>query len=119
MTRQREMSAIRQADANARLVDAALRRDPGGLRDLLAGLGAETESRLLVDRGKWVSTGNLGPERLPDGFLDLVHDGTPARQRIVFDGRPSLAVSLPLPARPATYVEVAPHERARPQRSGS
>jgi signal transduction histidine kinase len=109
MITQRETSAIRQASADAQLVDAALRRDSGGLEDLLAGLGAQAQPAvLLAGRGGWVSGGRLVPERLPRRFLDLVRAGTPARQRIVLDGSPVLAIGLPLPAGSGAYIEVAP-----------
>ena len=110
MVGQREGSAIRQASANARLVEGVLRRDSIGLRELLTGLGAEVESAvLLVDNGETITGGNrVDPRRLPTGFLDLVRDGTPAHQRTVLDGVPVLAVGLPMRDLGATYVEVSP-----------
>jgi two-component system sensor histidine kinase MtrB len=114
MTRQREAAAIRQAGADARLVEATLRRDPGGLEDLLAGFSAQAQPAVVVGTGHWISGGSLGPERLPEAFLDMVGAGAPARQRITFDERPALALGLPLPAESAIYVEVAPlHELDR------
>lgn len=109
MIKQRETSAIRQASADARLVESALEHDSEGLEDLLAGLGAEAEPAVLrIDHADWVIGRSLAPERLPAAFLDQVRDGTPVRQRIVRDGTPRLAIGLPLPGASAAYVEVAP-----------
>ena len=110
MVDQRELSAVRQAVGNARLVESTLRDDQGGLNQLMTGLGAEVESAvLLVDDGAAISGGNLvDPTLLPSGFLDMVQAGTPALQRTVLDGAPVLAVGLPLHDPAATYVEVSP-----------
>ncbi|MGB3439510.1 MAG: ATP-binding protein [Actinophytocola sp.] len=110
MVDQRERSAVAQATGNARLVEAQLRRDPGGLSELMTGLSAEVESAvLLVDGGDWTSGGNrVDPRRLPAVFLDTVRGGQAAHQRLLLDGVPVLAVGLPLPDQSATYVEVSP-----------
>lgn len=110
MLGQRERSAVRQATGNARLVESVLRRDTGGLDELMTGLGAEVESAvLLVDDGVRISGANMvDPTRLPTGFLEMVRAGTPAHQRTVVDGVPVMAVGLPLLDQAATYVEVSP-----------
>jgi signal transduction histidine kinase len=110
MVGQRERSAIAQATGNSRLVEAQLRRDPSGLKELMTGLGAEAESAvLLVDNGRWITGANrVNPSRLPTKFLDTVQAGQAAHQRTVIDGVPVLAVGLPLPDLSATYVEVSP-----------
>jgi signal transduction histidine kinase len=106
----RQGSAVRQAEVNARLVQASLQRGSDGLPDLLTGLGSEVESAvLLVDRGQWISSGNLvDPKQLPAPLLAMVEHGQPARQRTRLDGVPVLAVGLPLPNASATYVEIFP-----------
>ncbi|MGH3880964.1 MAG: histidine kinase dimerization/phospho-acceptor domain-containing protein [Actinophytocola sp.] len=110
MIDQRERSAVRQTTSNARLIEAALRRDSAGLPELITGLGSEAESAvLIVDNGETISSGNLvDPTRLPPQFLRLVSSGTPARQRTRLDDIPVLAVGLPLRDQAATYVEVSP-----------
>jgi signal transduction histidine kinase len=77
---------------------------------LLTGLGSGVESAvLLVDRGQWISSGNLvDPTRLPAQLLAMVAHGQAARQRVTLDGVPVLAVGLPLTAASGTYVEVFP-----------
>lgn len=107
---QRQRSAVRQAEVNARLVQAALGHGSDGLPDLLTGLGSEVESAvLLVDRGKWISSSNLvDPKQLPGPLLKLVENGQAARQRTRLDGVPVIAVGLPLPNAAGTYVEIFP-----------
>jgi signal transduction histidine kinase len=110
MLDQREHSAIQQAVVNAQLVEAALARGSGGLSDLLAGLGAEAESAvLLVDDGDWITSRNLvDPAELPDRLRVMAENGQSAHQRVELDGVPLLAIGLPLPSVQATYVEVIP-----------
>lgn len=110
MIGQRERSAVRQAAANARMVQEALQRDPKGLDDLLMGLGAEFESAvLLVDGGEWISSGNLNdPGRLPSEVLTMAQQGRTVHQRTEINDVPVLAVGRPLPAAGATYFEVSP-----------
>lgn len=106
----RQSSAVRQAEVNARLVQASLQRGSDGLPDLLTGLGSEVESAvLLVDRGQWISSGNLvDPKQLPAPLLAMVEHGQAARQRTRLSGIPVLAVGLPLQNASATYVEIFP-----------
>ena len=109
MTKQREQSAIRQAVVNDQLVAAELRHGANGLADLLAGLGAQVESAvLLVDPDQWISSGTVNPRRLPQPFLATVTSGRAASQRVYIAGNPALAVGLPVPGVDATYVEVFP-----------
>jgi signal transduction histidine kinase len=109
MTKQREQSAIRQAVVNDQLIASQLRHGADGLADLLAGLGAQVESAvLLVDADQWISSGTVDPQRLPQSFLDTVTGGQPASQRVFLAGSPVLAVGLPVRGADATYVEVFP-----------
>lgn len=109
MTRQREQSAIRQAVVNNRLVGTALRTGSDGLRELLTGLGSQVESAvLLVDDRRWISSGTVDPQRLPQLFLATVTSGDAASQRTILDGSPVLAVGLPVGGADATYIEVFP-----------
>ncbi len=109
MTQQREQSAIRQAVVNNRLIEAALRHGSDGLPELLAGLGAQVESAvLLVDDRRWISSGTVDPQRLPQVFLSAVTSGQAASQRTSLTGSPVLAVGLPVHGADATYIEVYP-----------
>ncbi|MFD7660485.1 HAMP domain-containing protein, partial [Actinosynnema sp. NPDC059797] len=110
MLRQREQSATRQAEVNVRLVDEALRTGSDGLEELLTGLTTGPDSTVLLYRpGQVLTSGRqVDPQALPDELVDLGRRGTPASQRLVADGVPVLAVSLPLNSTRGAYVELAP-----------
>ena len=110
MLQQRQDSAVRQATVNARLVEAAVMSHSDALGELLTGLGSEVESAvLLVDDGKWISSGNLvNPQTLPAQLLAMVASGRAATQRLWLGDVPVLAVGLPLTTTAATFVEVFP-----------
>ncbi len=109
MLRQRELSATRQAQVNARLVDTELRLDPDGLDELLTGLTTNADaSVVLVREGEWLSSGRpVGPATLPEPLLTLARDSDPVRQRLVIGGVPVLAVALTIPAG-GTFIELFP-----------
>jgi len=105
---QRERSAGRQAQANARLVGGALRSAsdvPQFLASLQSPAGSSTT--VVLHRGRWFAGSlDLGPEAIPAALREVVIDRqSRARQRYVFDHVPRLAVGLPLPAGDA-YFEV-------------
>ncbi|WP_157621011.1 sensor histidine kinase [Saccharothrix sp. NRRL B-16348] len=110
MQRQREQSATRQAEVNVRLVDGALRTGSDGLEELLTGLTTGPDSTVLLYRSGQVLTSGrqIDPQVLPDELVDLGRRGVPATQRLVVDGIPVLAVSLPISSADAAYVELAP-----------
>ncbi|TQM84452.1 signal transduction histidine kinase [Saccharothrix saharensis] len=110
MLRQREQSAIRQAQVNVRLVDEALRTGSDGLEDLLTGLTTGPDSTVLLYRtGQVLTSGRqVDPRVLPDELVELGRHDTPAGQRLVVDGIPVLAVSLPIDSTDGAYVELAP-----------
>ncbi|HWM03041.1 MAG TPA: HAMP domain-containing sensor histidine kinase [Actinophytocola sp.] len=109
MLAQREQSATRQAQVNARLVNASLRSDTEGIDDLLAGLSADAESTVLVERpGGWLTSGrSIDPAALPDSLLAASDAGEPGHERLVVQGLPVLAVALPL-TNGARYVQLFP-----------
>jgi two-component system, OmpR family, sensor histidine kinase MtrB len=109
MLRQRELSATRQAQVNARLVGSEMRLDPAGLDDLLTGLTTNPDaSVVLVRGGRWLSSGRpVGPAALPEPLLTLAQDSDPVRQRLVVGGIPVLAVALAIPTG-GTYIELFP-----------
>jgi signal transduction histidine kinase len=110
MLEQRERSAVRQATVHARLVERVLERGSEPLTEVLAVLGSEIESAVLViDEGRFISSGtSVDPNHLPVPLLTTVQRGQAADQRILLDGVPVLAVGLPMPTIPASYVEVFP-----------
>jgi signal transduction histidine kinase len=113
MLQQRETSAVRQATVNARLVEASLVRDSAGLGELLTGLAASPESAIFVrDDEGWISSGTqtdgITVEDVPGPLLAAAERGQTARQRLLLDGIPVAAVTLPLPVAETYYVEVFP-----------
>nr|WP_148303382.1 HAMP domain-containing sensor histidine kinase [Saccharothrix espanaensis] len=110
MLRQREQSAIRQAEANARLVDRSLRNGSEGLTELLTGLTSGPDSTVLLYRpGEVLTSGRqIDTDDVPRRLVDLGRRNTPAAQRLVVDGIPVLAVSLPITSADGAYVELAP-----------
>ncbi|XVV01265.1 ATP-binding protein [Actinosynnema sp. CA-248983] len=110
MLRQREQSGVRQAEVNARVVGEALRTGSTGLDELLTGLTTGPDTTVLLFRsGEVVTSGRqVEPSVLPDPLLDLGRRGVPAAQRLIVDGIPVLAVTLPIEPARAIYVELAP-----------
>lgn len=113
LLRQREQSATRQAEVSVRLVESSLGEagpgsTEGGLEELLTGLTSDAESSVLLARdGGWLTSGRqVDPRVLPADLLRLAADGMPARQRLVVDGLPVLAVALPVRAPGSLYVQL-------------
>ncbi|GLZ31664.1 two-component sensor histidine kinase [Lentzea sp. NBRC 105346] len=109
MLRQREGSAVRQAEVNVRLVEKSL--DSGGLDELLTGLTTGPDSSILVLRpGKLLTAGRpVDAGALPDSLLDMGRRGVSARQRIIVNDLPMIAVTMPVAN--AVYVELFPLEQ--------
>jgi signal transduction histidine kinase len=105
---QRQRSAERQAQANARLVGGAL-RSTSDLPQLLGSLQspAGSSTTVVLHEGRWFAASlDLGREAIPAALREVVVDERRrARQRYVFDGVHRLAVGLPLPSGDA-YFEV-------------
>lgn len=113
MLQQRQTSVVRQATVNVRLVEAALRRNPGSVGDLLTGLAASPEAAIFVrHQNDWISGGTaadgIGPDDVPASLLAAAERGDIARQRLRVGGIPVVAVALPLPGTGEEYVEVFP-----------
>ncbi|WP_338019454.1 HAMP domain-containing protein [Saccharothrix deserti] len=108
MQRQREQSAVRQAEVNARLVDESLHTGSHGLRELLTGLTTGPDSTIVLLRpGEVLTSGRrVDVDALPPAVLDV--GGAPSQQRLVVDGVPVLAVTLPIASAQDAYVELAP-----------
>lgn len=106
----RETSAVRQTQANARLVRSLLRTPDADVPRLLASLGAPSAGRSLVrvDDEWFAASPAINPDSVPPALRDLVLDErVPGRQRWVSDEGPVVAVGLPLDDDSA-YFEVFP-----------
>nr|WP_214401099.1 HAMP domain-containing sensor histidine kinase [Pseudonocardia lacus] len=110
MLRQRETSAIRQAEVNVQLVDASLRTGSEGLGDLLSGLTSSSDATILIERPSgWLTSGRqVDADVLPPALLRMATDGVPAHQRLNAQGIPVLAVTLPVDGGESAYVELFP-----------
>ncbi|ANZ40607.1 two-component sensor histidine kinase [Lentzea guizhouensis] len=109
LLRQREQSAERQAEVNAKVISEELRRGGEGLDKLLTGLTTGPDSTILLYRPDELrSSGRqIDPSTLPPRLLELTRNGVPARQRLVVDGIPVIAVTLPITA-DVHYLELSP-----------
>ncbi|MFI6095536.1 ATP-binding protein [Lentzea sp. NPDC051213] len=103
MLRQREASALRQAEVNVRLVERSL--SSPGLDELLTGLTTGPDSSIVVfSPDGLVAAGRaVDPAALPSALVER----PPGRARITVDGLPVLAVARPV-AGHSVYVELFP-----------
>jgi signal transduction histidine kinase len=107
---QRQRSAVRQAQANGRLVQSLLRSSNPDIPRLLGSLETPASSRSIVFHdGDWFATSAAtGPDALPQALRDMViRDVTPARQRYRHTGTTMVAVGIPLESGDA-YFEAFP-----------
>ncbi len=112
---QREEAATTQTYSDARLVKAGLALPGTNVAGVLSSLplGQGTLS-LLYRGGQWYSASvavgetprSSRPASLPPSLVSMVSEGTPARQRVVSEGQPSVAIGLPVRAAGADYFEV-------------
>ena len=96
---QREGSAVRQAQANARLVRSLLRTSEPDVPRLLASLGAPAAARSLVHHdGEWfAASAGVSPDAIPEPLQQLVlAEGSPGRQRYLLEDGPVVTVGVPL-----------------------
>lgn len=104
---QRESFAITQAAGNARIVANLLRSNSDDPLRVVAG----SSQPLLRRNGRWfVTAANISAEDLPSALRTSAIAGVPTRQRFALDGRPYMAVAIPLTAsrtNPTVYVEVS------------
>jgi two-component system, OmpR family, sensor histidine kinase MtrB len=110
MLRQREMSAVRQAQVNVWLVDNSLRSGAEGLDELLAGLTSDSGSTVLLSRPQgWITSGRqVDPSVLPEPLLARARSGDPANQRLIVQRIPVMAVAVPAATGSSVYVELFP-----------
>lgn len=106
----RQDAAVAQTFVNARLVRDALRAPDAGVAEVLASLATANRSEpLLRQAGRWYGrTVTIDADDLPAGLKQRVSAGAASRQRFRVDGRPLVAVGVPIPAIAGDYFEVFP-----------
>jgi two-component system, OmpR family, sensor histidine kinase MtrB len=109
MLEQRERGATSQAVVDARLIADSLQRRSDDLPTLLVGLTGEPGTSVLLRTGnRWTTAGRqVDVDDVPVALL-AVAAGAPARQRLVVDGAPVLAVALPVTSAGDLFVRLAP-----------
>jgi len=108
LLRERETSAQHQTFANALLVRSELRSSNVDITAFLATLpsGAESDS-LIYHRGSWFGTSvGLGPTQLPPDLTAKALAGAAASQRFRYGGTTAIAVTVPVRAADAVYIQV-------------
>ncbi len=110
---QRERATLRQTSANARVVQDALAASGLSPQQVLDGVHraerVDGPDSLLLSAGDWVSaSGRIGSDDLPPQLRREVREGQRTQQRVSIDGRPRLAVAVPLVPAGSAYVEVFP-----------
>ncbi|HET6562164.1 MAG TPA: HAMP domain-containing sensor histidine kinase [Marmoricola sp.] len=105
---QRERSIVAQVATNADQVQRSLETRGLPRAELLSQLRRELGSTsLLLDGGQWFTTSlEIGQRDLPAALRDAVADGQPSRQRVMIDGRPMMAVGVPVAGKGDGYFEV-------------
>lgn len=105
---QRERSIVAQVVTNADQVQRSLETRGLPEAELLSQLRRELGSTsLLLDGGQWFTTSlTVGRQDLPGSLRDAVVEGRPSQQRVVIDGRPMVAVGVPLAGAGDGYFEV-------------
>jgi two-component system sensor histidine kinase MtrB len=112
---ERETAATHETYADARVVKRSLALSGADLEDVLSSLSAAKGTVALVYRGgKWYSAAvALGeppsgtrPAGVTAALVKMVAGGTPARQRVMDQGEPAVAIGVPMPAVHASYFEI-------------
>ena len=107
---QRTASARTQAYAHARLVRSALRTPNAHIPTLLASVdGTSASNAALRYRGEWYASSIGGVDAIPADLARIVGDQHAATQLVAApDGRPALAVGVPIAAVEAEWYELFP-----------
>lgn len=107
---QRTASARTQAYAHARLVRSALRVPNAHIPTLLASVdGTSASSAALRYRGEWYASSIGGADVIPSDLSRIVGDKHAATQLVAApDGRPALAIGVPIAAVEAEWYEMFP-----------
>jgi signal transduction histidine kinase len=108
----RQEAAVAQTFVNARLVRDVLRRadDDVDVAAVLGSLSTANRSEPLLHRDeRWYGRSvAVAAADVPDALLARVTAGHASHQRLELDGRPFLAVGVPIPAVGSEYYEVFP-----------
>jgi two-component system sensor histidine kinase MtrB len=116
LLRQREDVLLRQAYIDAStIVDALSAPEPRILTRLQNLSSLSGSSPVVVREGEApiVRDPEVGVEAIPLELRQRTADGAPARMRYNLDGRPTLAVGIPLPDGRTTYYEVTSLQELR------
>ncbi|HVM03754.1 MAG TPA: HAMP domain-containing sensor histidine kinase [Acidimicrobiales bacterium] len=107
---QRDDAARSQAYAHARLVRSALRASDADLAALMASIdGGNASDAALRYHGEWYATVIGGADAVPRDLTRVVGAGHAGLQRTAgADGRPRLAVGVPVRAVDAEWYEIFP-----------
>jgi signal transduction histidine kinase len=107
---QRESAALSRVYVNASVIKNGLpSRTANDVQDtLLPSLQLPNGSRpVLHFAGRWFSlTAQIGETAIPASLRDTVDRGLPARMTFDLQGKPALAVGIPLPSVNAQYFEI-------------
>ena len=103
-----ENAEIHSASKNATFVQQEIRDGYHTVTVLTAAdYGNTRSSSLLYRRGNWYERQfSVPPSALPKSLRTMVHDGTPASLTYTRNGKPVIAVGIPIPAVHADYYEV-------------
>ena len=108
LLQQREDTAVSRAYVNAATVRTTL--SPAvDMETLIGSLPTPEGAQPVIQyHAKWDAKNavDFGKETLPQSLRDEVAAGTPARMRFQINGRPYLAVGVPIPAADAAYYEI-------------
>ncbi|NRN70629.1 Periplasmic sensor signal transduction histidine kinase [Kibdelosporangium sp. 4NS15] len=108
---QRQRSAERQASADADFMRGRLAMPGASAQEVLTALDPPANTALLLRwEGEWfTSQASVGPGDLPADLVPAVTSGTQTTLPLNHDGRPFLAVGIPLPGGSGLF-EIAPLE---------
>jgi signal transduction histidine kinase len=110
LLRQREESALQRAFSDARSVQASLRANPTSAAAALAAVpDIGPAEPLLRYRGGWTNASpQFGPSSLRPALQRRVIEDLIPSQMMYVEGRPVLAIGIPLPDVSASYFEIVP-----------
>jgi len=106
---QREVSATRQAFADASFVRDGLRTSGVVVSDVLGAISAPSGSWVLVERGgeRFSTSLDVAAGNVPDSLRDSVEAGAAGTAWTSVAGEPVLAVGVPLPSVGAQFYEIS------------
>jgi signal transduction histidine kinase len=107
---QRESIATRQVMLNASVARGLIAAGDSGPDDAIASLRAASNARAVVKVGErwYAAVVELNETRIPPSLLRRVDEAGAARQRLIINGSPFVAVGVRLPGQDASYFEFVP-----------